>query len=484
MQSSFINVVAEINSALSAFVWGLPTIFLILGTGLFLSVRTRFLQIRRFGEVLSKTIIPAVKSLGGKRKKDLNGKSISQFEAFSTAISGTVGTGNIVGVVAAILTGGAGAVFWMWVSALFGMAVSYCENVLGLYFRKSDESGNLSSGSFYYIAYGLGSKWLAYFAAAFCALAAIGMGGVQSNKISGTLAQSLSGDSENARLVIGIVVALLAAVIIGGGIKRIGKVTALLAPVMSLLFIALALVSVVMHFYRVPEAFGLIISQAFDFNAVGCGVMGFGIGAALKKGLARGVFSNEAGLGSSVIAHSASELREPVRQGMWGIFEVFFDTFVICTLTALMFLTTNDVSALSPDMDDSVLSVGMFSANFGGFGVLAFSLILPLFAFTSIIAWSYYGEKAVGFLSGKRSKYPVMIFRALFVALIVAAPCIQSGLVWELDDTFNGLMALPNLVSLVALSGLVVRITKNYYARKNGRRIAPMLSAYDKKHTL
>ena len=160
-----------------------------------------------------------------------------------------------------------------------------------------------------------------------------------------------------------------------------------------------------MHFYRVPEAFGLIISQAFDFNAVGCGVMGFGIGAALKKGLARGVFSNEAGLGSSVIAHSASELREPVRQGMWGIFEVFFDTFVICTLTALMFLTTNDVSALSPDMDDSVLSVGMFSANFGGFGVLAFSLILPLFAFTSIIAWSYYGEKAVGFLSGKRSKY-------------------------------------------------------------------------------
>ena len=484
MWEQILSTVENVNSFLNGIVWGWPVVILILGTGILLTVRTKFLQVRKFGESLNTTIVPTLKSLGKKRQKDSRVKSVSQFEAFSTAISGTVGTGNIVGVVSAILTGGPGAVFWMWISAFFGMVTNYSENVLGLYFRKKDKDGNLSGGSFYYIANGLKWKWLAYCAAIFCVFAAIGMSGVQTNKISGTLAQSLSGDSENARLVIGIVVALLAAVIIGGGIKRIGKVTALLAPVMSLLFIALALVSIVMHFYRVPEAFGLIISQAFDFNAVGCGVMGFGIGAALKKGLARGVFSNEAGLGSSVIAHSASELREPVRQGMWGIFEVFFDTFVICTLTALMFLTTNDVSALSPDMDDSVLSVGMFSANFGGFGVLAFSLILPLFAFTSIIAWSYYGEKAVGFLSGKRSKYPVMIFRALFVALIVAAPCIQSGLVWELDDTFNGLMALPNLVSLVALSGLVVRITKNYYARKNGRRIAPMLSAYDKKHTL
>ncbi|MBQ9247032.1 MAG: alanine:cation symporter family protein, partial [Ruminococcus sp.] len=413
---------------------------------------------------------------------------ISQLEAFSTAISGTVGTGNIIGVVAAILTGGPGAVLWMWISAFFGMVTNYAEIVLGLYFRKKDSKGNLSGGAFYYIAYGLKWKWLAYLASIFCIFAAIGMSGVQTNKISGALSETFSrvtGNTENAemvKLIIGIIVAIIAGIIIIGGIKRIGKVASMLVPFMSLLFIVLALIAIGTHYYRIPEAFALIFSKAFNFNAVGGGILGFTFATIIKKGMARGVFSNEAGLGSSVIAHSASETREPVKQGLWGVFEIFFDTFIICTLTALMFLTTYDPTTLSPDMEDSVMSMSMFSTNFGGFGTATFSIILPLFAFTTIIAWSYYGEKAVefffGFMKEENRKYPVIIFKVLYVILIAASATIHSQLIWDIDDTFNGLMALPNLICLVALSGLVAKITKNYFDRKKGIKVEPMLSAY------
>ena len=449
MWDSFLSTVKNVNDVINSYVWGWPTIILILGTGLLLTIRSRFLQVRKFGDSLNTTIVPTVRSLGKKRRADKNVQSISQFEAFSTAISGTVGTGNIIGVVAAILTGGPGAVLWMWLSAFFGMVTNYSENVLGLYFRKKDSKGNLAGGSFYYIAYGLKWKWLAYLAAVFCIFAAIGMGGVQTNKISGAWAETfaratdVTGNTELVKLIIGVVVATVTAVIIIGGIQRIGKVASMLVPFMSLLFIVLAVI---------------------------------------KKGMARGVFSNEAGLGSSVIAHSASETREPVKQGLWGVFEIFFDTYIICTLTALMFLTTNDVNTLSADMEDSVMSMSMFSENFGGFGTAAFSIILPMFAFTSIIAWSYYGEKAVefffGFLKEEKRKYPVMIFKVIYVLLIAVSAVIHSQLIWEIDDTFNGLMALPNLICLVALSGLVVKITKNYYDRKKGRKVEPMLSAY------
>ena len=474
MWDSFLSNVKDINDVLNSYVWGWPTIILILGTGLLLTIRTRVLQVRKFGDSLNSTIVPTIKSVGKKKQADKRVNSISQFEAFSTAISGTVGTGNIIGVVAAILTGGPGAVLWMWLSAFFGMVTNYSENVLGLYFRKKDSKGNLAGGSFYYIAYGLKWKWLAYLASIFCIFAAIGMGGVQTNKISGAWAETFA--------IIGIVVAAITAVIIIGGIKRIGKVASMLVPFMSLLFIILALVAIGSHYYRVPEAFGLIFSNAFNFNAIGGGILGFSFATVIKKGMARGVFSNEAGLGSSVIAHSASETREPVKQGLWGVFEIFFDTFIICTLTALMFLTTNDVNSLSPDMTDSVMSMSMFSDNFGGFGTAVFSIILPLFAFTSIIAWSYYGEKAIefffSFMKEENRKYPVIIFKVIYVLLIAVAAIIHSQLIWEIDDTFNGLMALPNLICLVALSGLVAKITKNYYDRKRGKKVEPMLSAY------
>ncbi len=488
MWESFLKTVEEVNSVINGYVWGWPTIILILGTGLLLTIRTRFLQVRKFGESLNTTIVPTLKSLGKKKSKDSRVKSISQFEAFSTAISGTVGTGNIIGVVAAILTGGPGAVLWMWISAFFGMVTNYAENVLGLYFRKKDSKGNLSGGAFYYIAYGLKWKWLAYIASVFCILAAIGMSGVQTNKISGALAETFArvtgsnNNTDTVKLIVGIIVAAVAALIIIGGIKRIGKVASMLVPFMSLLFIVLALIAIGTHYYRIGEAFALIFTKAFSFRAAGGGILGFTFATVIKKGMARGVFSNEAGLGSSVIAHSASETREPVKQGLWGVFEIFFDTFIICTLTALMFLTTFDVNTLSPDMEDSVMSMSVFSTNFGVFGTATFSIILPLFAFTTIIAWSYYGEKGVefffGFLNEDKRKIPVTIFKVLYVILIAVSATIHSQVVWDISDTCNGLMAVPNLICLVALSGLVAKITKNYFDRKKGADIEPMLSAY------
>lgn len=488
MWTNIINTIEEINNVLNGIVWGWPVIILILGTGLILSIRTNFLQITHFKESLNTTIIPTIKGLGKKKSDQQDSvQSISQFEAFATAISGTVGTGNIIGVVSAILTGGPGAVFWMWISAFFGMVTNYSENVLGLYFRKKDEDGNLSGGSFYYIAYGMKQKWLAYLAAIFCVFAAIGMSGVQTNKISGTLAEALTGlgvtlSNEGMRLAIGCIVAMVTAIIVIGGIKRIGRTASLLVPFMSLLFIILSVIAIVMHVDRLPGAIGLIFSKAFSFQAAGGGILGYSFSQVIKKGMARGVFSNEAGLGSSVIAHSASETREPVKQGLWGVFEVFFDTFIICTLTALMFLTTNDVAALSGEMEDSLMSMGMFSQNFGAFGTVTFSIILPLFAFTTILAWSYYGEKAIDFccdwMTKESRRRAVAIFKVAYVLLIAASATIKSDLIWAIDDTFNGLMAVPNLICLIALQSLVAKITKNYFDRKKGIDVEPMLSAY------
>ena len=487
MWEKFISVVEKVNDTLNGIVWGWPVIILILGTGILLTIRTKGLQITRFGASLNSTIVPTLKGLGKKKKQDSRLQSVSQFEAFATAISGTVGTGNIIGVTSAILTGGPGAVFWMWVSAFFGMVTNYSENVLGLYFRKKDKEGNLSGGAFYYIAYGLKWKWLGYLAAIFCMFAAIGMSGVQTNKISGTLSEAVSrassfDNSGTIKLIVGIIVAVITAVVIIGGIKRIGRVASMLVPFMSLLFIVMALIAIVIHIKNIPSAFSMIFSHAFNFKAAGGGILGYSFSQVIRKGMARGVFSNEAGLGSSVIAHSASETREPVMQGLWGVFEVFFDSFVICTLTAFMFLTTFDIKALETGLEDSVMSMNMFSTNFGSLGTAVFSIILPLFAFTTVIAWSYYGEKAVEFCFGrfgdKARKYAVIVFKIVYVVLIAVSSTIHSELIWSIDDTFNGLMAVPNLICLIALNSLVVKITKNYFDRKKGAKIEPMLSAY------
>lgn len=488
----FIEIVTKVNDFINGLVWGWPVMILILGGGLLLTVRTRFLQVGKFGDSLKTTIIPTIKSIGKKQTKSKHGKevSVSPFEAFSAAISGTVGTGNIIGVTSAILTGGPGAVFWMWISAFFGMVTNYSENLLGIYFRKKDKDGNFSGGPMYYIAYGLKWKWLAYIAAIFCVFAAIGMSGVQTSKISGTIAEaygsSLGDNMTIVKLVVGIVVASVAALIIIGGIKRIGKVTSMLVPFMSLIFIVMAIVVIVLNIKTVPAAFAMIFKYAFTPHAAATGVLSYGFAEIIKKGLARGIFSNEAGLGSSVIAHSASETREPVKQGLWGVFEVFFDTFIICTLSAITLIVTMGLDGLNlaaiGKVGDTAVSLGVFTTNFGGFGKIVFSIILPLFAFTTIIAWSYYGEKAVefcfGFLKDKGRKIAVTVFKVVYVLLIVVSAVMESELLWGISDTFNGLMAVPNLICLIALSGLVTKITKNYYDRKKGVKVEPMLSAY------
>lgn len=503
MWNSFIETVTKVNDWVNGVVWGWPMIIMILGTGILLTVRTRVLQVRKFGESMSTTIVPAVKDIGGgkKNKKKRDKNAVSQFEAFSAAISGTVGTGNIIGVTSAILTGGPGAVLWMWISAFFGMVTNYSENVLGLYYRRREKDGSFSGGAFYYIQYGLKQRWLGLLAAIFCLLAAVGMSGVQTNKITGSYISVMNTDSSVVKLVIGGIVALFAGVVIIGGIKRIGRIASMLVPFMSLLFIAMSLVIIFKNVTAIPETFRLIFTSAFSSKAVAGGVGGFVFSQIIKKGLARGVFSNEAGLGSSVIAHSASETREPVKQGLWGIFEVFFDTFVICTLTALVILTSNigsgaydngtffgttDAAGNFVGASDSATALGAFSSNLGMFGTVTFLIILPLFAFTTVLAWSYYGEKAVDFcfhhMSEKKRRVPVMIFKVIYILLIVFSSLIGSDLLWALDDTFNGLMALPNLIALVFLSGKVARITKNYFDRKKGMDVEPMLSAYPEQN--
>lgn len=485
-----LEIISFINDNI---LWGIPLIIALLGTGIVITIRTRAVQIRKFGDSVNSTIVPTVKSMGKKHAKG-DGKSISPFEAFSAAISGTVGTGNIVGVASAIISGGPGAVFWMWVSAFFGLATNYSENVLGLYYRVKDKDGNIHGGPMYYIEKGLKLKWLGMIFAVCCMLAASGMGMVQANNITGTLQSTInSAGDKSVNLIIGICVAaavvILTALIVIGGIKRIGKVASMVVPFMSLFFIIVALVIICINITSIPAAFVMIFKSAFSFKAVGGGVLGYGIMMAMRYGFARGIFSNEAGLGSSVIAHCASETKEPVKQGLWGIFEVFFDTFVICTLTALTILTSyigeNGAGADITTFADgkNALSLKAFIDTLGAFGSVAFSIILPIFAFTTIIAWSYYGEKAAQYLFGmKNAKVSGMVFKIIYVATLAFGAMTASDFIWALDDMFNALMALPNLIALILLSGTIVKITKNYYDRKKGLDIEPMLSAYPERN--
>ncbi len=492
MWDSIISNITEVNNWLNGFVWGWPMIILILGTGILLTIKTRFIQIRKFKNSIRTTIVPALKELGKNKRKDKTAHSVSQFEAFSTAISGTVGTGNIIGVASAILTGGPGAVVWMWISAFFGMITNFSENVLGLYYRKKNKKGEFSGGSFYYITYGIKQKWLGYLSAIFCLFAAIGMSRIQTNKITSTMATAFNfSDSIKGKLMVGGIVALLTFIVVIGGIKRIGKIAAMLVPFMSLIFIAMSVIIIFVNIEVLPETFKIIFGSMFSVKAVSGGAGGFVFSQIIKKGLARGVFSNEAGLGSSVIAHSASETREPVVQGLWGIFEVFFDTFVICTLTAFVILTTYIQNGMYMteefwSLEDSVISLGAFTSNFGFFGTAVFCAVMPLFAFTTIIAWSYYGEKATefffGWLPNTGQKVAITIFKLIYIALNITAGIIHSDLIWALEDTFNGLMALPNLIALVLLSGQLVKIVKNYYDRKKGKDVLPMLSAYPEQN--
>ncbi|MBQ9714284.1 MAG: alanine:cation symporter family protein [Clostridia bacterium] len=522
-----VGAVEKGNAKLNEIVWGLPMVILILGVGLLLTILTKFLQIRKFGTSVDKTLGDTFRSMK-KKGKHLSKKenSVSPFEAFSTAISGTVGTGNIVGVSSAIMTGGPGAVLWMWVSAFFGMVTNYAENVLGMFFRKKEKDGEFSGGPAYYLSEGVGrnvqgklgtflrgfGKVLGVAAAVFCTFAAIGMSGVQTTKMSESVQAVVGSGSEKVNLwialIVGIVVAIVLALVILGGIKSIGKTASILIPFMSLLFIILALVIIFMNINMVGTAFALIFKNAFKFKCAVAGFSGYVFAQVIQKGLARGVFSNEAGLGSSVIAHSASETREPVKQGLWGIFEVFFDTFVICTLTALVILVSFGTQSGMENIlyagkevngvwvsaiPDTTVSMMAFGEAFGKFGEVTYSIIIPLFAFTTILAWAYYGEKSVDFLFRKTGekgrKISRLIFKIAYVVLVFVAAWLSTqggkgALMWAISDTANGLMALPNLIGLMFMCTLVAKITKNYFDRKKGKDVAPMLSAYDEQNEM
>ncbi len=496
-------------------IWGWPIIILMLGTGIYLTVRTKFLQVRKFGTSWGETIVPTVKSMGKKKTPGIvRENSISPFEAFATAISGTVGTGNIVGVTSAIMTGGPGAVVWMWISAFFGMVTNYAENVLGLYFRKKDKNGDFSGGPAYYLSEGLGrmgkgktnsfmktfGKVLGVMAAVFCTFAAIGMSGVQASKISDVATSQIPLDPMVTSIIVGIVVAIVLALIILGGIKSIGRVASILVPFMSLLFILMAIVIIFTNVAAIGGVFALIFSSMFKFEAAVGGFSGYLFATIIQKGLARGIFSNEAGLGSSVIAHSASATREPVKQGLWGVFEIFFDTFIICTLTALVVLLTIPAEALyATNATDTFLSMSAFATFIPGaemVGTTIYSIIMPLFAFTTILAWAYYGEKSIDFLfrktGDKGRKIATTVFKVLYVLMVIVFVLLNelqksnanlpNDIIWGISDAFNGLMALPNLIGLIFLGGLVAKITKNYFDRKKGKKVDPMLSAYPEQN--
>lgn len=467
----FMETAESINAAVNDVVWGVPMLVLLLAVGVYLSFGTKFFQITKFGYALKNTIFAVFKSKDATRSKDKN--AISQFQALATALAATVGTGNIVGVATAIAAGGAGAIFWMWVSAFFGMMTKYAEIVLGLYFRRRNENGEWIGGPMYYIEKGLHQKWLAVLFAVFCLFASFGIGSIaQVNGISTAMESSF----HVPKIVTGIVVCTLVAIIVLGGIQRIVTVTEKFVPFMAILYVVGALAVIAANYKNIFPAFGEIFAGAFHLKSVGGGVVGYGIARAMRYGFARGVFSNEAGLGSSVLVHTCADVDEPVKQGLWGIFEVFFDTIVICTLTAFAILTTG--AHRVEGLEGVNITMHAFESVFGAAGSSAVSVGIVLFAFSTLLGWSVYGCRVAEYLGGQKFK---TVYKFLFLAVVLIGSVSSVQLVWDVSDTFNGLMALPNLIGVLCLSPLVFRITKNYKERVFlHKSVKPMLSFYDK----
>ncbi len=477
----FIDMVARVNDAVNGFVWGIPMLLLLIGTGIYFTIRTKFLQVTK-ARLVSRQTVGAIFRKKSTRTSD-DKRAISQFQALTTALAATIGTGNIAGVATAITIGGAGAVFWMWFSAFFGMMTNYAENVLGIYYRKRNEKGEWSGGAMYYISEGflnrkglrVIAKPLAAIFAVFCVLASFGIGNMtQINSIAASMQSSF----HIPPLVTGIVLAVVVGLVVIGGIQRIAQVAERIVPFMAIVYSLGALALIVMNITKVPAVFGEIFSGAFGVDAVAGGISGVLMKNAITQGFKRGVFSNEAGLGSSVMVHSASNVKEPVRQGMWGIFEVFFDTIIVCSLTAFAILTSGVVGSVDAS-GAPIKGVPLVSMAFaGGFHAVAgwfVTIAVLLFAFTTVLGWSFYGAKALEYLFGAKA---VLVYKVVFVAFVVVGATMDLTLAWNISDTLNGLMAIPNLIGILALSGTVIAITKNYFARHSGETLSPMLSAF------
>ncbi|MFR5146537.1 MAG: alanine/glycine:cation symporter family protein [Eubacterium sp.] len=456
-----LKLIEEINSAVNNFIWGVPAMVCIIGVGLYLSIRTGFIQIRKFKYAMKTTIGRIFK------KRDASDGSITPFQAVCTALAATVGTGNIAGVAGAIAIGGPGAVFWMWISALLGMCTKFAEVTLAVHFRERNQEGDLVGGPMYYIKNGLGKKWqfLAILFSLFGVLTVFGTGNAtQVNTITTAIDSALlnynictSKTIPQINLILGIIIAVLVALVLLGGVKRIGKVTEKLVPFMALFYIALAIGVVILNIGNLPTVFASIFEGAFNPRSVTGGVVG-SIFICMKRGVSRGIFSNEAGLGTGSIAHACADTQKPVKQGFFGIFEVFTDTIVICTLTALVILCSGVTINYGANAGAELTILG-FTSTYGNWVSIFSAIAMCCFAFSTILGWGLYGARCIEFLFSPKVIKPFMVVYAL-VAIVGAT--MDLGLIWGIADTFNGLMSIPNLIALFLLSGTVIKLVKEY----------------------
>lgn len=493
--ANVLDTITKVNATISDFVWVKIGLLLLVGTGALMTVRTGFFQFTNLKEWWRMTVGGVFKK-GGTVKVNKDEGAISQFQALCTALAATIGTGNIAGVSCAICLGGPGAVFWMWVAAILGMMTSFSENILGIYFRRKNAKGEWSGGAMYYLKDGLGSKKgcktlgkvLAALFACFTILASFGIGNMaQVNTIIKNIetaffqkyaANYAFGEVSYTKLILGAVLMVIAGAIILGGINRIASVTENIVPFMVCAYIIGSLVIFILNINQIGAVFTSIFKFAFGLKAVGGAVAGITMKEVFIQGCKRGVFSNEAGLGSSVLVNSNSNVKEPVRQGMWGIFEVFADTIVVCTMTAMVVLSSGIINLetgypIEGTVPETVVAQ-VFKSCFGKPGEAFIAISILLFAFTTVLAWSHYGAKAIEYLMGVNA---VKVYRFIFVAMIFVASTLTSSLAWDISDTFNGLMMIPNLIAVIVLSPLVVKITTNYLDRyRHNKDIEPMLS--------
>ena len=484
-----IEIITNVNDTINGIVWGWPALILLAFVGILMTFLTKFFQLTHIGHWMKMTIgaIFNDKHVTG----HTNDKSISQFQSLCTALAATVGTGNIVGVAGAIATGGPGAVFWMWLIAFFGMMTNFSENVLGILYRRKDSNGEWHGGAMYYLRDGLGAKpgckgigtVLAILFSFFCLLASFGIGNMSQVN---SMVSNVNTAFGIPKIATGIFLFFAVSAVILGGLKRIASITEKLVPFMVILYLIGSLFIILTHVTMIPAIIAAIFKGAFSVKAVAGGGFGAGIALAMKMGFKRGVFSNEAGLGSSVMVHSSSNVREPVRQGMWGIFEVFADTIIVCTLTAITLLSSGAIDLSTGEAVESILEeIGgssslmsyAFSQAFGPIGAAFIAIAILLFAYSTVLGWSHYGTTACLYLFGENAVTP---YRIIFVIIVLAGSVMEAQLAWDISDTFNGLMMIPNLIGVLVLSPQVAKCTANYVQRKLGNEnVEPYLSNWD-----
>ena len=463
-----IQFITDLNKQINEFVLGFPMMFLIMGVGIYLTIRCGFPQFRHFVHIMKNTLGKAFE------KTEQNKGAVSPFKAMCTALAASIGTGNIAGVSGAIAIGGPGAVFWMWISALLGMCTKFSEVTLAIKYRERNKAGDWVGGPMYYITKGLGKgwKWLASLFAIFGALAAFGIGNMtQINTIASTVNTAVSkfiptteAQQTTIAWTVAIICAVICAIVLLGGIQSLADVCSLLVPVMALIYISASIIVIICNITALPEAFSAIFRGAFAPSSVAGGLAGVGIKTAITKGVGRGIFSNEAGLGSAPIAHAAADVDHPVKQGIYGVFEVFMDTIVVCTMTAMVVLMGVGVQNIEYGNDIGAnLTIKAFESVFGGsFPAIAISVCLALFALSTVLTWALYGTRCVEYLFGYKASKAYQIIFCLFASI---AGTIELSLAWDIADTLNGLMAIPNLIAVALLSPVVIKLSKEYFQK-------------------